>query len=256
MFASKVIIVTGSSAGIGAGTAVHFAREGASGIVLHGRNVEGLKKVKQDCENAGKGNVKVHTVAGEITDAKVRENLINETINTFGRLDVLVNNAGIMLVTKATELPLDLYDKIFDVNVRSVIALTQLAIPHLIKTGGNVVNISSGLGVKGASIFTFYSMSKAALDHFSRCLAVDLGPKGVRVNSLNSGEVHGTELVGRMGPALMDVADELQSKQGNIPLRRAGTVDEIADAIVFLASDKAKFITGTTFLVDGGYAIS
>jgi len=193
-------------------------------------------------------------VVGEITDAGVREKLINETVNTFGRLDVLVNNAGVMPITLPSEASMDIYDRVFNVNVRSVVALSQLALPHLIKTKGNIINISSGLGIKALPMFTFYCMSKAALDHFSRCLAVDLGPKGVRVNSLNPGEIEDTLLMGRTGISLDSSKEQLENKRKTIPLARAGHVAEVAPAIVFLASDKAKFITGTTFCVDGGFA--
>jgi NAD(P)-dependent dehydrogenase (short-subunit alcohol dehydrogenase family) len=251
MFKSKVVIVTGSSTGIGAGTAVKFAKEGAAAVVLHGRKEDALKTVKEQCEKAGPG-VKVHICVGDITDAKVREKMINETADKFGRIDVLVNNAGISIHSPISETSIDVFDKIMDVNIRSVIVLTQLAIPHLVKSNGNIVNISSVAGLRAMPLFTFYCMSKIALDHFTRCLAVDLGPKGVRVNSVNPGAIPDTELGVRQGHSADQVKEYMAKAGAAYPLRRPGTIDEVADVITFLASDKAKFVTGNIVPVDGG----
>jgi len=252
MFKSQVVIVTGSSTGIGAGTAVKFASEGARGIVLHGRQVDSLKSVKERGEKAGQGNVKVIMCIGDITQESVRQKLINDTIKEFGQLNILVNNAGISMRGTVSELPIDIYDKVFDVNVRSLVALTQLAIPHLVKSSGNIVNISSGAAVKALPMFTYYCMSKAALDHFTRCLAVELGPKNVRVNSVNPGFIPGTEIVTRQGVTVEQIKAHTERAEQMYPLRRVGTIDEVADAILYLASDKAKFITGVVVPVDGG----
>jgi len=251
MFKSKVIIVTGSSTGIGAGTAVKYAKEGAAGVVLHGRQEAALKKVKEEVEKAGKG-VKVHICVGDITDAKVREKMITETVDQFGRLDVLVNNAGISIPTPVCDTSIDVFDKIFDVNIRSLIVLTQLAIPHLIKTKGNIVNISSVAALKAMPMFTFYCMSKIALDHFSRCLAVELGPKGVRVNVINPGAIPETEIGTRQGASVEQVKEYMEKAGANYPLRRPGTIDEVSDMIIYLSSDKASFVTGVNVPVDGG----
>jgi len=256
MFNGKVVLITGSSTGIGAGTAVKFASEGAIGITLHGRKEDALKAVKERCEKAGK-NVKIHIVVGDITNKDVRDKLVNETIQQFGRLDVLVNNAGIMPspANTFTEAKIETYDQIFDVNVRSLLVLTQLAVPHLIESKGNIVNISSGASLKAVPAYNFYCMSKAALDHFTRCLAVDLGPKGVRVNSVNPGAVGETELATRQGWDPEVIKGVMQQAEQAYPLRRGGTVDEIADSILHLASEKAKFVTGVILPVDGGAVI-
>jgi len=259
MFKSKVVLITGSSTGIGAGIAIKFASEGAAGVVLHGRKEDALKSVKEQCEEAGHGNTKVHYVVGDITKQDVREKLIKETIEKFGRLDVLVNNAGInMNAASFTDAKIDAYDQIFDVNVRSLIIVTQLAVPHLINSKGNIVNTSSAGGLRAVPNFAFYCMSKAAVDHFTRCLAVDLGPKGVRVNSINPGYIKETELGRHRGA---EAAAEVQKTfiahaEKTYPLRRPGTVDDVADAVSYLASDKAKFVTGVIFPIDGGAILS
>jgi len=256
MFQSKVVIVTGSSAGIGAGTAVQFAREGASGIVLHGRKEDALKEVKTLVEQAGNGKTKVHYVVGDVTDDNVRVKLINDTINQFGKLDILVNNAGIATVGTLSEATIESYDNVFAVNVRSVVALTQLALPHLIKSKGNIVNVSSVAGLMAKKPeFLFYAMSKAALDHFTRCLAVDLGPKGVRVNGINPGYIGDTNMTSRQMTS--DKQKEFEEKRGKEhPIGRVGRVEEVADLIIFLASNKAQFITGVNLPIDGAISIS
>jgi len=252
MFKSKVIIITGSSTGIGAGTAVKFASEEASGIVLHGRNEEALNKVKEQCEKAGKGNSKIYICVGDIRKQETRESLVKAAIAQFGRLDVLVNNAGINKgLADFHEAKIDSFDEIFDVNVRSAVTLTKLALPHLIESKGNIVNVSSVGGFKVHTGYGYYCMSKAALDHFTRCLAVELGPKGVRVNSVNTGLIKGTEAASRQ-PGAKKMIEYGRQIIKTYPLRRSGTVDEVADAILYLASHKANFITGVTFPVDGG----
>jgi NAD(P)-dependent dehydrogenase (short-subunit alcohol dehydrogenase family) len=252
MFKSKVVIVTGSSSGIGATTAVKFAAEGAN-VILHGRNEAGLQKIKEQCVMGGNEN-KVHMVAGDISSEEVRKKLINETIQRFGRLDVLVNNAGLYNPSTFSESTMDIFDHLFDVNVRSLIALTQLAAPHLIAAKGNIVNISSDLGVKPSIWAMFYSLTKATLDHFTKCLALDLGPKGVRVNSVNPGYVPETEVLSKAGMTAAEKETYIKMASDNFPLRRPGKSEDIADAILFLASEKASFVTGILFSVDGGSA--
>jgi len=252
MFKSKVIIVTGSSSGIGAGTAIKFAKEAAAAVVLHGRKEDSLKNVKEQVEKAGQGQTKVHIVVGDITDQKVREKLINETVQKFGRLDVLINNAGLSMPSPISATSIDVFDKLIDVNVRAAIVVTQLAIPHLVKAKGSIVNISSVASLRAMPNFVFYCMSKVALDHFTRCLAVELGPKGVRVNCINPGSIPETELGARSGATAQQVREYNEKASANYPLGRPGTVDEVANAITFLASDKASFITGMVAPVDGG----
>jgi NAD(P)-dependent dehydrogenase (short-subunit alcohol dehydrogenase family) len=251
MFKSKVVIVTGSSGGIGAGTAVKFASEGAN-VVIHGRKEAALKEVKEKCLKAGGGNTKVHICIGDLSKDETRQKIVNEAIREFGKIDVLVNNAGLYDESTLIEGSMDVYDKLFDVNVRSVIALTQLATPHLIKSKGNIVNISSELGIKVVAWAGVYAMTKRTLDHFTKCLALDLGPKGVRVNGINPSHIPETDVLSRAGIHGDEKEGYAKMAADSYPLRRTGTVDEITDGILFVASDKAKFVTGVLFPVDGG----
>jgi len=254
MFKSKVVVVTGSSGGIGATTAVKFAAEGAH-VVIHGRKEAALNEIKEKCLKAGKGNTKVHICIGDISKEDVRQKLVNETIKEFGKMDVLVNNAGIFDPSTFSESSMDVYDKLFDVNLRSLIALTQIAAPHLIKSKGNIVNISSDVGCQAVTWAMFYALTKAALNHFTKCLALELGPKGVRVNSINPAYIPETDVLSRAGITGDDQQFYVKMAQEKFPLRRPGTVEEVADAIMFLASEKATFVTGVIFLVDGGSTV-
>jgi len=255
MFKGKVVIVTGSSGGLGAQIAVRFAQAEASGLVVHGRNEVALREVKDRVAKAGP-HTKVHIVVGDISNDDVRQKLIKETVQQFGKLDILVNNAGIWTPKSFTDSTMDEYDKLFNINVRSVFALTKLAVPHLIESKGNIVNISSELGKKPMPWSTFYGCTKAALDHFTKCLALELGPKGVRVNSVNPSTLPETDVFSRAGVNEAAKEEFVKKVADSYPLRRVGTMDEVCDSILFIASDKAKFVTGTQLSVDGGSTIA
>jgi len=251
MFKGKAVIVTGSSGGIGAATAAKFAAEGAD-VVIHGRNEASLHEVKEKCLKAGGGNAKVHVVVGDIAKDEVRQKLVNETVQQFGKIDVLVNNAALYNPAQFSESTMDIYDKLFDVNVRSVIALTQLATPHLITSKGNIVNISSDVGTKAVTWAFFYALTKATMNHFTKCLALELGPKGVRVNSINPGFIPETDVLSRAGIESEEQQWYVKMASQTYPLKRTGKIDEVVNAILFTASDKASFSTGMLFPVDGG----
>jgi len=251
MFKGKVVIVTGSSGGIGAQLAVRFAQEEAAGVTIHGRNEASLREVKERVAKAGP-HTKVHVVLGDIANDAVRQKLINETVQQFGKLDVLVNNAGIWNPKSFMESTIEEYDKLFEVNVRSLFALTKLAVPQLAKSKGNIVNISSECGKKPLPVSVFYGCTKATLDHFSKCLAMELGPQGIRVNSVNPSSLPETDVFIRAGVQDADKEAFVKRAAAFYPLRRVGTIDEVCDSVLFIASDRAKFVTGTTFAVDGG----
>ncbi|KAF4521639.1 hypothetical protein B566_EDAN006681 [Ephemera danica] len=247
-FAGKVVLITGASSGIGAATAIHMSKLGAS-LSLTGRNMDNLERVAKQCEQSG--TPKPLLVKAELTNEADTKNLLESTIKHYGRLDVLVNNAGIIELGTIETTTLDQYDKMFNVNVRSIYHLTHLAVPHLIQSKGNVVNVSSVNGIRSFPGVLAYNMSKAAVDQFTRCVALELAPKQVRVNSVNPG-VTLTELQKRGGLDEEAYKKFLERTKETHALGRPGNPEEVAQTIAFLASDDASFITGASIPVDGG----
>ncbi|KYN04452.1 Tetratricopeptide repeat protein 27 [Cyphomyrmex costatus] len=244
-FAGKVVLITGASSGIGAATAVHLAHLGAS-LSISGRNKDNLNKVAEQC-----GQSKPFIVTGELTNENDVKNIIDSTIKHYGKLDVLVNNAGILESGTIETTSLEQYDKIFNINVRSVYQLTTLAVPYLIKTKGNIINISSVNGIRSFPGCLAYCMSKAAVDQFTRCVALELASKQVRVNAVNPGVII-TNLHETSGMNPDQLKSFFERGKQTHALGRTGDVSEVAKTIAFLASDDASFITGATLPVDGG----
>lgn len=246
-FSGKVVIITGSSSGIGAATAEHFAKENAS-LVLVGRNDEQLQKVVDACKKSTDNVIKV---IADICNGNDTERIIGDTIAKFSKLDVLINSAGIIGSGTIENTTLEQYDRIMNVNCRSLFRLTQLAVPYLIQTKGNIVNLSSVCGIRSFPNVLAYNMSKSAVDQFTNCIALELADKGVRVNSVCPGVIE-TELHKRGGMDAEAYERFLEHCKKTHALGRAGNVDEVAAAIAFLASDAASFITATQLPVDGG----
>ncbi|XP_072375318.1 3-oxoacyl-[acyl-carrier-protein] reductase FabG-like [Diabrotica undecimpunctata] len=245
-FTGKVILITGASSGIGAATAKQFASLGAT-LALAGRNVDNLKQVASDCSTKSIPLL----LQGELTNEKDTKAILDKTIEHFGRLDVLVNNAGIIETGSIENTTLDQYDRLMNTNVRSVYHLSMLAVPHLVKTKGNIVNVSSVNGMRSFPNVLAYCMSKAAVDQFTRCVALELAGKQVRVNSVNPG-VTLTNLQKRGGMNDEQYEAFLQRTKDTHALGRPGNPDEVAKTITFLASEDASFITGASLPVDGG----
>ncbi|XP_055594050.1 3-oxoacyl-[acyl-carrier-protein] reductase FabG-like [Uranotaenia lowii] len=247
-FQNKIVLITGASSGIGAATAVYFAGLGAD-LVLAARNEANLTKVGQECEKVGKR--KPLLVVTDVTKEEDNERLISRTIEHFKKLDVLVNNAGRGCAGSIENTSLEQFDDMMSVNVRSTYNLTMLAVPHLIKTKGNVVNLSSIAGIRSFSNFLAYSMAKAAIDQFTRCAALDLAPKQVRVNAVNPGFIV-SNFHREVGMDEETYKAYMERSKGTHALGRVGEGHEVAAAIAFLAADTASFITGVSLPVDGG----
>ncbi|KAH8407815.1 hypothetical protein KR215_002296, partial [Drosophila sulfurigaster] len=247
-FKDKVIIVTGASSGIGAATAVHLASLGGQ-LVIVGRNVMKLKETADNILAVG-GSAALQLEADMNKEADV-EQIVPATIKHFGKLDVLVNNAGIIELGSIETTSLEQYDRIMNTNVRAVYQLTILATPELIKTKGNIVNVSSVCGLRSFPGVLAYNVSKSAVDQFTRCVALELASKGVRVNCVNPGVII-TELQKRGGLDDDAYAKFLERSKETHALGRPGEVGEVAAAIAFLASDDASFSTGVNLPVDGG----
>lgn len=244
----KIVLITGASSGIGRATAIHMAGLGAK-LALTGRNVANLENVGKECEAVGKS--KPLLITGEMSNEQDVKNMIDSTIKHYSQLDVLINNAGVMEMGSIENTSLEQYDNVFNVNVRAVYQLTMLAVPHLIESKGNIVNVSSVCGLRSFAGLLAYNMSKSALDQMTGCVALELASKGVRVNSVNPGVII-TELQKRSGLGDEAYAKFLERAKETHALGRPGNADEVAKAITFLASDDSSYITGANLPVDGG----
>eukprot|EP00096_Caligus_rogercresseyi_P007189 TRINITY_DN2493_c0_g1_i1.p1 TRINITY_DN2493_c0_g1~~TRINITY_DN2493_c0_g1_i1.p1 ORF type:complete len:259 (-),score=49.82 TRINITY_DN2493_c0_g1_i1:95-871(-) len=245
----KVALITGASSGIGRSTAILFSKLGAT-LCITGRNLENLQKTAQECESQGSSAAPLLIQASlDIQDDVKR--VVEETINRFGRLDILVNNAGILEKGSIENTSLESYDRVMNVNVRGVYQLTMLATPYLIKTKGSIVNVSSVNGIRSFPGVLAYNISKAALDQFTQCVALELAPKGVRVNSVNPGVVF-TEIHKRAGYTDEEYKQFLEKSKSTHALGRHGSPEEVAKGIAFLASSDSSFSTGVLLPIDGG----
>lgn len=245
-FAGKVILITGASSGIGAATAKHFAGLGAT-LALAGRNMDNLKEVASNCSTKSIPLL----LTGELTNEKDNQSIIDKTVEHFGKLDVLVNNAGVIETGSIENTSMDQYDRVMNTNIRSLYQLTMLAVPHLIKSKGNIVNVSSVNGMRAFPGVLAYCVSKAAVDQFTRCVALELATKEVRVNCVNPG-VTITNLHKRSGMNPEQYEAFLKRSQETHAMGRPGQPEEVARTIAFLASGDASFITGASVPVDGG----
>ncbi|MDP1568505.1 MAG: glucose 1-dehydrogenase [Vicinamibacterales bacterium] len=246
LFAGKVGVVTGASSGIGQATALALGRAGA-GVVLVGRNEASLGEVARTLAADGATAV---VVVADVTAVDAPSRIVAAAAG-LGGLDVLVNAAGI-IAGAATEATDDaLWDRMMDINVRAPFRLMREALPHLLARKGAVVNVSSVTGLRAFPGLAAYCASKAAVDQLTRCAALDWAPHGVRVNAVNPGVVV-TNLHRRGGMDEEKYAAFLERSRETHPLGRPGTVDEVAELILFLASDRAAWITGETISIDGG----
>lgn len=245
----KVALVTGASSGIGRATALLLAEKGLT-VVAVGRNEAELADVRE----AGRefpGHISTH-LADVLENTQI-DRVISDTIEHFGRLDVLVNAAGVIKNGTIENTTLDDWDKMLDLNLRSVFVMMQKCVPHLAESKGNIVNVSSVTGTRAFPGVLAYCVSKAGIDQLTRCSALELASKGIRVNAVNPGVVE-TNLHKRGGMPPEDYEKFLANSASTHPLGRAGQPDEVAELICFLASDKAGWITGVTYAIDGGRA--
>ncbi|CAG2110095.1 unnamed protein product, partial [Medioppia subpectinata] len=251
-FTGKVVLVTGSSSGIGEGIVkLVNMREGivklfsilGANVVVTGRKAQDVQRVAKEVQELSPLKLKPLEVVGDLTKTSDVNNLIDSTVKTFGKIDVLVNNAGIYQVTNITQSDvLSVWDQIFAVDLRAVVELIHRSVPHLAKTNGTIIDISSVGGIAPIKSQLAYSTAKAGLDMLTKVLALELGPKGIRVNTVNPGAIHVSEIPNPFETLAAKVT----------PLGRVGQPLDIARAVAFLASTDAHFITGANVVVDGG----
>lgn len=245
----KVALITGASSGIGRETALLFAGEGAK-VMITARDEKRLNEVAEEIRKSG-GEAEIFP--GDVTDESAREKLVRATLDRFGGIDILVNAAGIIASGTIESTSLKDWDYMMDINLRSVFHLMQLCLPSLIEREGNIVNVSSVTGLRAFPGVLAYCVSKAGVDQLTRCAALELAPKKVRVNAVNPG-VTVTELHRRGGMDDSAYQAFLERSKTTHPLGRVGEPREIAELILFLASPHAGWITGVTYSIDGGRA--
>ncbi len=244
--AGKVAIVTGASKGIGASIAKHLAAEGASVVVNYATSREGADRVVADIK--GKGG-KALAIQADVAKEKDIERLFTEAKKQFGKLDILINNAGIYEFLPIEGVTEGHFHKQFDLNVLGLLLASKEAAKHFGEAGGSIVNISSVASFASPANASVYSATKGAVDSVTRSLAKELGPRKIRVNSINPGLVE-TEGVHTVG---FNEGDFRKAYEAQAPLGRIGKPEDIAPAAVFLASADAGWITGETLVVAGGY---
>lgn len=238
-FEGKVALITGGGTGIGAAIAAQLAAEGAK-VAICGRRSEVIHHRATQLSAVG---CTIHGIVGDVaTDAAA---IVQETIATFGRLDILINNAAITAGLPIEEMTLSRWQHVIAINLDAAFALVQFALPHLVATKGNILHISSISAISGEVDDVAYVASKAGLEGFNRKLAIELAASGVRSNVIRPGLIH-TEAFDAMP------RDFFESQVPLIPLGRIGRPEDIAQAAAFLCSDAANFITGSVLTVDGG----
>lgn len=241
-----VVLITGASSGIGKDAAIHLAKLAAN-VVLVGRNEERLADVSNQIISNGSPNPLV--IAADIT--KDADQIISKTVEHFGKINILINNAGICTEENIENIKIEVFDKVMDTNLKSAIQLTQKAIPYLEKTKGNILNVSSTASIKAVPNLLSYCISKAALDQFTKCISLELAPKGIRVNAINPAAIR-TPIYRKLGIDSDEEEKLYDSYKSRYPMGRIGEVSDTSAAIEYLTGDSASFITGTLFPVDGG----
>jgi 3-oxoacyl-[acyl-carrier protein] reductase len=241
----KVALVTGASKGIGASIALHLAAEGAAVVVNYSSSKEGADRIVGEIN--GNGGRAIAVQANLAKEGDVRR-LFAETKRAFGRLDVLVNNAGVYEFKPLEEITADHFHRMYDVNVLGLVLATQEALKLFTDRGGSIINISSVAATSAPPTGSLYSGTKAAVDAVTRSLAQELGSKKIRVNSLNPGMVE-TEGFKAAGIGESEFRKQVEAQT---PLGRIGQPRDIAPVAVFLASDDSAWITGETIYVAGG----
>jgi glucose 1-dehydrogenase len=251
----RVALVTGSSKGIGKAIALEFANAGYS-VVINARNEEELKQAAEDISNSIKDAERIVSIPGDISQEPVCISLVESAVKQFGRIDVLVNNAGIGGESKKiNELTEKDWDEVIDVNLKGAFLCTREAVKNMMKDGNNnrnysIINISSVHEQTPQPESAPYAASKGGMQMLTKTIALELAEKGIRVNGIAPGAV-ATD----MNKELLENQKEKEKKEQEIPVHRIGQPEEIAKVALFLASEDASYVAGTTIYVDGGLTL-
>jgi NAD(P)-dependent dehydrogenase (short-subunit alcohol dehydrogenase family) len=243
---NRVILLTGGGTGIGRACALAFARERAS-LALVGRRKDKLESVAKECGGSPL------VIAADLANKAEIERAVSETVARFGRLDVLVNNAGVMIPGTAEQISEEQWDRTFQVNVKSVWQMSCAVLPHFRKTGGGVIiNMASVLGINGMRNRASYAPSKGAVVLLTKCMAVDHGHENIRVNAICPSFIE-TDLTATVIQSAADPEAVRRQRIAVHPIGRLGRPEDVAGLAVYLASDAASWVTGGVYPVDGGY---
>lgn len=239
----KVALITGGTRGIGREIAKKFAKEGCNLVLNYVSDNTDVEKIKSEFNEYG---IDVLVLKADVSVFSDCENLVKEAIEKFGKIDILVNNAGITKDTLIAMMKEDAFDKVIDVNLKGTFNVTKNVVPYMMKKrNGNIINISSVVGVVGNAGQSNYAASKAGIIGFTKSLAKELAPRNIRVNAVAPGFID-TD----MTSVLSDKVKENINLQ--IPLKRMGKAEEVANVVSFLANDESSYITGQVINVDGG----
>ena len=246
--ADKVALITGGNSGIGSATAALLAKEGAA-VVITGRNTERGEQVAQSINDDGG---QAMFIQSDVRIAEECRAAVEETLDRFGRIDVLFNNAGVLDPRTVPECTEEEWDETIDSSLKGAFLMSKYALPSMIERGsGSIIHTSSGWGILGGGRAAAYCAAKGGLIIMAKAMAIDHGPHGIRVNCVCPGDVQ--------TPMMPDEAakrgvswEEYLAGASERPLGRVGTADEIANAVLFLASDDSSFVTGESLVVDGG----
>ena len=240
---NKTAIITGATRGIGRGIAVEFANQGANVAFTYSSSVDAAKALEDELNALG---IKTKGYQSNAAEFDTAQELAKEILKEFDSIDILVNNAGITKDNLLMRISEDDFDKVIDVNLKSVFNMTKAVIrPMMKQRSGSIINMSSVVGLKGNAGQSNYAASKSGILGFSKSVALELGSRNIRSNVIAPGFIE-TEMTGKLDEATV------QTWRDAIPLKRGGTPEDIANACVFLASDMSSYITGQTLSVDGG----
>tara|TARA_B100000767_G_scaffold136190_2_gene129068 strand:+ start:93 stop:839 length:747 start_codon:yes stop_codon:yes gene_type:complete len=240
---NKTAIITGATRGIGREIAIEFAKQGAHIAFTYSSSVEAAKTLELELKNLG---INAKGYQSDAANFEAAQELAKEILKEFGSIEVLINNAGITKDNLLLRISEDDFDKVIDVNLKSVFNMTKALIrPMMKQRSGSIINMSSIVGLKGNAGQSNYAASKSGIIGFSKSVALELGSRNVRSNVIAPGFIE-TEMTGKLDETIV------QSWRDSIPLKRGGTPKDIANACVFLASDMSSYITGQTLSVDGG----
>jgi NAD(P)-dependent dehydrogenase (short-subunit alcohol dehydrogenase family) len=244
----KVALVTGGASGIGRATAELFAQEGAAVAVVDIDMASGEAVVESISKSGGEALF----ISCDVTKSDACEQAVDLVVRRWGRLDILFNNAGVTRRASVLGTTEEEWDWVMAVNLKSVFLMSKAALPTMIERGsGSIVNTSSGWGLVGGKDAVSYCASKGAVVQLTRAMAVDHGPAGIRVNAICPGDTD-TPMLANEAQQLGQTHEQILAESVDRPLRRVGRPEEIAQSVLFLASDAASFVTGTTLVVDGG----